>query len=331
MINLPVVGNAVFSVLDIEFADDEKGCKIVFSARNGNGKLATFETGTFFDNNNDEAMSPKHDICVSTAGGCTRRCEFCSVPSAALGFERLLTAEEIAYQIRYSVALRNPDGTLPNVVGMMGNGEPPDNAKNVIAGLMAVINDPTIDIDRVTLSTIGENQKGIFAFTKVFAGLEVPVALQFSLHVADEVKRRLIIPGKRSIAEIMPDVDYYAEVTGIPVKFNVVLMEKDGFTNASIKDAKQLAALLQAPSFYSGRQLAAPRRLKLSAYNPVPKLPFYGPAEETKTLFLETLAHEGVTTIKTFKGSGIEIDPVTGKGGFACGQLRATTFAQLSR
>lgn len=313
-------------VLNVEYADDGKGCKVVMQGKNQNGRPATFETGSFFDNGGDIEVEPKHDICVSTAGGCTRNCDFCAVPKAALGFERLLTTDEIVEQIRYAIDLRNPKAVVPNVVGLMGNGEPPDNVRAIIPALQTVIADSTRPINRVTISTIGENAKGIIALADAFAESPVPVKLQFSLHVADDEKRRRIIPGKRSVADIMSDVDYFAERTGHAVKFNIVLMETaDGFTNATKEDALALVKYLRSPSFYSGRPLQ--RRLKLSAYNPIPGFPYKSPEKHVRDSFVTTLLDLGIDKIKTFKGSGIDI--TGGKGGFACGQLRATTHILL--
>jgi len=309
-------------VISTEFADGDRGCKIVFRSYDKLGKPATYETGSFKDNGNASGVKDKHDICVSTAAGCTRNCGFCAVPKAELGFERLLTSTEIEAQVTSTISLRNKDNALPNVVGLMGNGEPPDNYKNVIPALQHLF-EQHVPIDRVTISTIGESSKGINALADAFAESDIPVKLQFSLHVANNAKRREIIPGKRTIEEIMYDVDRYAEVTGQPVKFNVVLMETDTFTNASVEDAIALASLLQQPSFFSGKPIA--RRLKMSAYNPIPGLPFRAPNQETRDLFVKTLRDHGVSEIKTFKGSGIDIDSENGTGGFACGQLRATT------
>jgi adenine C2-methylase RlmN of 23S rRNA A2503 and tRNA A37 len=315
-----------------EEADGGLGMKTVFiGKRASDGKIATFETGSFFDNGGVNDAPDKHDICISTAGGCTRSCTFCSVPGAELGFERLLTPREIVFQALYMMADRNPDDTMPNVIGLMGNGEPPDN-KAILPAVAKLALLP--NVDRITISTIGENVRGVGALATMAAKLDTdtPVKLQFSLHAADWDKRRVLVPGKASKEKVLTAVDNYAEVTGEAVKFNVVLMdgvkgsEYDGFTNASPEDAKLLAELLHSESAASGQPLG--RRLKLSAYNPVPGKPFTAPSEEARALFVDTLLREGITQIKTFKGSGIEIDEETGTGGFACGQLRATTAQQ---
>ncbi len=310
--------------LNYEYADGDKGLKVVYLGRREDGTAATFETGSFYDNGGVDTSPAKHDICVSTAGGCTRNCHFCSVPKAELGFERLLTADEIVAQVVHTATLRNPDATVPNVVGLMGNGEPPDNMA-VIPALRAL--DKTGIVNRVTISTIGENIKGIGRFAKTAAQLAMPVNLQVSVHSADDEKRRLIIPGRQPLAAVMDASDSWYAQTGQPVKHNVVLMEGtgdfEGFSNATPEDAKWLASLILQPA--RGASEPIPRRLKLSAFNPIPGVGFKAPDQETRELFVSTLIDEGVRDIKTFKGSGIDIDMQQGTGGFACGGLRATT------
>jgi 23S rRNA (adenine2503-C2)-methyltransferase len=312
-------------LMDRELAMGGTGCKYVFQDIDANGKKATFETGSFFDNGGLEGEVEKHDICVSTMGGCTRGCRFCAVSlEETLGYERILTAEEIVYQVVYAVRDRNPNDFLPNVLGLMGNGEPADNFQNVITAIQTLATMPDLSLNRVTISTIGESKKGLIAFTKAFQNFAFPVKLQFSLHVVDERKRREIIPGRRKIMNIMKDVDRYARLTGYPVKFNVVLMESDNFSNAGIDDAKAVAQLLQQPSFYDGE--TQERRLKLSAFNSIPGISFRTPSKEILEIYVRTLREMGIGEIKKFRGSGINIEGR--RGGFACGQLRATTFIQ---
>jgi adenine C2-methylase RlmN of 23S rRNA A2503 and tRNA A37 len=319
-------------LIDTEFTPDDLGMKIVFSAKREDGKVATFETGSFKDNGGNEELTDRHDICISTAGGCTRACEFCSVPKAALGFERLLTAPEMIIQTLYAISERNRDGAIPNVIGLMGNGEPPDNIA-VIPAVNFLAKRPELNVKRILFSTIGEAVGNIGRMATGFANLDMEVLMQFSLHSADEEKRRTIIKGRRPLINIMDAVDGYGETTGDPVKFNVVLMNGvdayQGFTNATVEDAKQLAKLLQSPSTVSGKPIK--RLLKLSAYNAIPGIPFVPPTDEDIAAFDATLAEEGITGIQYFRGSGRDIDSSKATGGFACGQLRATTQNALER
>lgn len=321
-------------VLDNEYADGDRGLKVVFQGQRDDGTVATFETGSFLDGQGENGEIIKHDICVSTAGGCTRHCTMCSVPIADIGFERLLTASEMVTQVTYAAQMRNIDHQLPNVVGFMGNGEPPDNASlapsiKMLANMVDGKGDKLVD--RMTISTIGENVRSIDELAVTCASLETSIRLQFSLHAVDEDKRRRIVPGKASLEKIMRTIDGWAEITGEPVKFNVVLMEGvgqfEGLSNATTEDAKKLAALLLSPSYSNSAPLV--RRLKLSAFNPIPGIDFRTPDEDARSTFVDTLRSEGIQIIKTFRGSGIEINPEQGKGGFACGQLRRTTGLRL--
>ncbi len=320
-------------VIDTELDPSQAGMKIVFSSRREDGKLATFETGSFKDNGGNSRLSDRHDICVSTAGGCTRNCEFCSVPTAALGFERLLTAEEMIVQTLYAIALRNRNSEMPNVVGLMGNGEPPDNIAVIPAVNFLAQRQSELGLMRILFSTIGEATKNIGKMATSFAKLDTEILMQFSLHAADEQKRRQIVPGRKSLDTIMEAVDGYSETTGDAVKFNVVLMNGintfKGFSNATNEDAKRLAELLNSPSNISGQPIR--RLLKLSAYNKIPGIPFVSPPEETVDEFTATLDTEGITDIQWFRGSGRDIDDQRTSGGFACGQLRATTRNVLGR
>lgn len=319
-------------VIDTEFTPDTLGMKVVFTGTRQDGKVATFEAGSFLDNGGLEDASDRHDICVSTAGGCTRSCRFCSVPISELGFERLLTAEEMVVQTMYMILERNREATMPNALGFMGNGEPPDNAA-VVPVVNYLAGKPELNIQRVTLSTIGENIAGIGRMARSFAQLDMRTILQFSLHAADETKRRSIIPGQKPLDKILEAVDGYSEVTGEPVKYNVVLMrgagDFEGFTNASPEDARMLAQTLTAPSTVSGGPIK--RLLKLSAYNSVPGVPFEPASPAEIEAFVDILARHDVAEIQWFRGSGIEIDEQKTIGGFACGQLRATTPNALAK
>lgn len=336
MTSFGTIGAPIIHAMSYEQADDGRGVKIVYRATRSDGVVATFETGSFLDKGGGEIDVDKHDICVSTAGGCTRSCRMCSVPNATLGFERLLTEDEIVAQAIHAAGLRNPTNTIPNVVGMMGNGEPPDNPSlfPAIKRLAQMRReDGTPFVDRFTISTIGEHTKGIISLADKCAELDATIRLQFSLHAVDETKRRLLVPGKAPMSKILQAVDYWTVKTGEPVKHNVVLMDGTGpyagFSNATKDDARKLAAHLLAPSSAPEGNLAIPRRLKLSAFNPIPGIFFTRPTEEARAEFVDVLRQEGIQEIKTFQGSGVDIDPISGAGGFACGQLRSTTARQM--
>jgi len=307
-----------------DVASNGDSIKYVFVGRDKN-KVATFETGSYITPSiNDEPS--KHDICVSTAGGCTRHCTFCAIPTAELGFERLLTDQEIVHQIEYAINQRSSENpNIYNVVGVMGNGEPPDNSENVAKAIHSLSRNPEYSIDRFVISTMGENLRGIDHLTEAFqpGSIQHKVFLQFSLHAAEEIKRRFLVPGKRSLSEIMKHLDRYSQETNNVLTLNITPMEIPGeFTNISQEDAQLVAQLVFSPSFYNGEALQ--RKVKISAYNPIPGNPFTVPDEVKVSQFVNWLHAYGIDDIHFFQGSARTINE-DGTGGHACGQLRANT------
>lgn len=293
-----------------------KGWKTVLNAEY-KGIVGDFEVGSFFDQEDSMGRPIKHDICVSTHAGCNRFCTHCATPTSPIPFQRLLTAEEIFAQVELAVRLRGRDD-VPNVIGLMGNGEPLGNTRNVL-GALQMMND--LPIKRATISTIGDSLDNIKTVTDAVASglFNFPVKFQYSLHAADEPTRDVIVPTKghkhQDIGSSVRAFDAFTMQTGFPVKYNVVLMENptSGFTNASKKHAYELAQLLLKAHTHTSEPVK--RILKLSAYNPHEKAPYQAPSQETIHSFLEVLAKEGITEIKTFQGT----TPL------ACGKLREGT------
>lgn len=314
LINMP--GHEAIKYTPPLTVSDGKGWKTVLSSER-KGVVGDFEVGSFFDQVDSMGRPIKHDICVSTHAGCNRFCTHCATPTSPIPFQRLLTAEEVFAQVELAVRLRGRDG-VPNVVGLMGNGEPLGNTRNVLEALQ-MMND--LPINRTTISTIGDSVDNIRTTTEaVSSGLfNFPVKFQYSLHAADESTRNVIVPTKgqkrQNIEGSISAFDEFTMKTGFPVKYNVVLMENpmNGFTNASRQHARDLARLLLKPHTHTLEPVK--RILKLSAYNPHEKAPYLAPSKETIHSFLEVLAEEGITEIKTFQGT----TPL------ACGKLREGT------
>ncbi|MCX7955918.1 MAG: radical SAM protein [Patescibacteria group bacterium] len=284
-----------------------KGEKIVFRGDNN----AIFETGSFFDQLDEDGRPIKHDICVSTMAGCNRICNHCFTPKSPIPFQRLLTPEEIYRQVHYAITKRGVQ-EIPNVVGLMGNGEPFGNTKNVIQALRLINEDPNLPVDRITISTIADNINGIGRFIEFIrdegASLRFPVSLQYSLHAVNPDKRQYIIPLRKgqNIEKAISLMDEYARITKRPVKYNVVLMEDPttGFSNVTEEDAVLLARLILADQ--------EKRMLKISAFNPHTATNFIKPSDEKIEAFLQVLSDEGIKEIKKFQGT----TPL------ACGKLR---------
>jgi len=312
-----------------EFAENGAAMKVTFLRQPEPGKQTlAFEMASFYDEG-------EHDICISTLAGCSRICTFCSVP-AYRGFDAYLTPQEIALQIDYAIKIRNPDHALPNIVGMMGNGEPFGNMKlseeerpYIFAAIERIASLP---IDRMTISTVGDKPDVLQKFVAFSQTLHTPfpIKLQFSLQTPFDAERKMLVPTAKPLAQTMNVLDEYTAVSGHPVKYNIVLLSarNGNYTNATAVHARAVSRLLQTASLYDG--MPVPRILKLSIYNPFPGSPFMPVSQASTQDYIKILHEHGVTAIKTFKGSGIEIDTHAHTGGFSCGQLAVTTRQSCS-
>ncbi|MCU0624677.1 MAG: 23S rRNA (adenine(2503)-C(2))-methyltransferase RlmN [Gemmatimonadaceae bacterium] len=92
-------------------------------------------------------------FCISSQAGCALKCAFCA--TGVMGFQRNLTAGEIAGQVR-ELALLDPP-ILPTTIVFMGMGEPLMNWSAVDTAL-TLLNDPRalgIGARHITVSTVG--------------------------------------------------------------------------------------------------------------------------------------------------------------------------------
>lgn len=96
----------------------------------------------------------------------------------------------------------------------------------------------------------------------------------------------------------------------------------DGSSNITEEDVSLLADFLLASSFHDGTLVK--RRFKISSYNEIPENRFKSPSVKDINEFVLSLIEKGVQDIYFFNGSNTLISD--GRGGHACGQLRATTF-----
>lgn len=312
-----------------EYAEHDTAMKVTFiRSSEPDNKPVAFEMASFYEEG-------EHNICVSTLAGCSRMCTFCSVPSYR-GFDAYLTPQEIVLQVAYAIHTRNSAHRLPNVVGLMGNGEPFGNMKLSAAGkpyLFEALQCLTcLPIDRMTISTVGDRPDVLQKFTEFAKTLQAPfpLKLQFSLQTPFDEERKKLIPTAKPVKQTIKVCDAYTAVYGQPVTYNLVLLAaKDGaYTNATSNHAKAVAALLRAPSLYDGTSVL--RIPKLSVYNPFPGSPFVPVLEAMAQRYIQTLRDNGVTAIKTFQGRGAVINEMKNTGGFSCGQLAVTTPNTIS-
>ena len=141
-------------------------------------------------------------LCVSTQAGCKMGCKFCMTGS--LGFQTQLTAAEILNQI-FSI----PEAQdLTNIV-FMGEGEPGDNADNVIASVNALTSSWGCGWSprRITISSVGylPGLKQLIEFT------ECHIAI--SLHNPFHAERQEIMPIDKvypidSVLELLSRYDW---------------------------------------------------------------------------------------------------------------------------
>lgn len=239
-------------------------------------------------------------LCVSTQVGCPVACVFCA--SGLAGVRRNLTAGEIVEQVLHARRLLPPERRLTNLV-VMGMGEPLLNLPNLLAALERV-HDPTgIDLGarRITVSTSGYPDR-----MRRFA--EVPQAynLAVSLHAADDVLRRELVPTARaSVAEIVAAArDVFARKRR-EVTFEVVLLAQ---VNDRPQDADALVRVLRG----------FPCTANLIAWNPVEEIAeqrrLRRPSDARVDAFAERLRRAGLNvTVRRSRGSDRSA---------ACGQLR---------
>lgn len=233
-------------------------------------------------------------VCVSSQVGCPMRCAFCATGKNK--FKRNLSAGEIIYQVLYFTGEEKE--TITNVV-FMGMGEPLLNYNNVLKAVRIMNSKDAMNmgIRRMTISTCGLPEK-----IKRLAREGLDVNLSVSLNAASEAIRSKLMPVNRDhpIRELISAVKYYTQMTGRRVTFDYVMIKEE---NDSIKDAKDLAALLEGMLCH----------VNLILFNKVKDSSFLCSSKERIELFLQILAHHGVNaTIRNSRGSDIRA---------ACGQL----------
>lgn len=241
-------------------------------------------------------------ICVSTQAGCAMDCQFCL--TARQGFKRNLQPSEITGQI-LTLKYALPDcPEIKNIV-MMGMGEPLANYDNVVKAIKNLTCDFGLGFSnrKVTVSTCG------LAPQIMKLGKDICINLAVSLNAHDnETRSRLMPINKKYPLEVLLDACKKYPMPGRRLlTFEYILM--DGI-NASVRDAKKLAALLKDQRC----------KLNLIVFNEYPGAPFKAPSPKTVEAFQKTLIDSHYTTmLRASKGSDILA---------ACGQLSGAYQAQ---
>ncbi|HNY42206.1 MAG TPA: 23S rRNA (adenine(2503)-C(2))-methyltransferase RlmN [Bryobacteraceae bacterium] len=237
-------------------------------------------------------------LCISSQIGCAVDCRFCL--TAAMGFERNLTAGEIAGQV-LAVAEDNElwtDQKRINVV-MMGQGEPFLNLPNVLKAIRLLCDPGGLNISprRITVSTSGITPR--FA---EFAAAEPRPKLAISLNASNEEQRRALMPitRKYSLAGLLDACRAYPLRPWERLTFEYVLLSG---VNDSEADARRLARMLS--------QLRA--KVNLIALNPGPGIPFESPGPERVARFQAIVRRSLPCFVRRSRGLDIFA---------ACGQLK---------
>ncbi|MEJ7809253.1 MAG: 23S rRNA (adenine(2503)-C(2))-methyltransferase RlmN [Gemmatimonadaceae bacterium] len=170
-------------------------------------------------------------LCISSQAGCALQCAFCA--TGAMGFQRNLSAWEIASQIREMRLLDEPL-TVTNVV-FMGMGEPLMNWQSVDRTL-TIINAPDglgIGARHVTVSTVGI-LPGIVALGE----RPEQFRLAISVHAPNDALRQQLMPinTKYPLATVIAAAARFER----RVTFEYVML---GGVNDAREHARQLAAL----------------------------------------------------------------------------------------
>ncbi len=243
----------------------------------------------------------RNTVCISTQIGCPIGCKFCA--SGMDGLVRNLLASEIFAQVHYVKHILQEDesANLTNIV-IMGIGEPFTNFDETMKALER-ISHPTWGLNisprRITLSTVG-----IIPKIEKLAELEKHIKLAISLHSADDLTRRKIIPGVRyKIQEIINAAHKYYLLTKKIVTIEYLMIQN---LNSTQGDAAKLAKLLLPFNF----------KVNLIPYNEVPGLLYKRPSKEIVLKFQKVLQNKNLNT-HIRDSLGREIDA-------ACGQLRIT-------
>lgn len=238
----------------------------------------------------------RRTICVSSQVGCVLDCAFCA--TGTMGFERNLTADEIAGQVQ-ALCAASGEGVreAPTNIVFMGMGEPFHNYENVIEAARA-LSDPhglSIAPGKITISTAG-----VLPMIQRFLSERHAWRLAVSVVSAFEEKRNRLMPATRrhSLTELRRVLESFPRRR---IMLEVPLL---GGINDKDEDAEALLA------FCAGLRI----RVNLIPWNPSALTPaFKRPAHETVLRFQRILRRDGMNVfIRNSLGQGVQS---------ACGQL----------
>jgi len=235
--------------------------------------------------------------------GCAVNCRFCL--TAKLGFQRNLTAGEIAGQVvavfsRHAVEVGRDRVNLV----FMGMGEPFLNYDNFMGAVRLLVREVGLSPQRMTVST-----SGIVPGIERFAAEppELCPKLAISLNAPNDATRSEIMPINRKwpIQSIIAAVRPVQLRPRERVTFEYVLL--GGVTDRP-EDAAEVARLI--------RRTGLPAKVNLIAWNPGPGINYATPQPEAVEAFRRALIDAGIPAyVRKPRGRDIYA---------ACGQLKRT-------
>jgi 23S rRNA (adenine2503-C2)-methyltransferase len=238
-------------------------------------------------------------LCVSTQAGCPLACAFCE--TGARGFQRNLSASEI-------LAQRESALQFANETSCPGDGDPDEFQTISCSGM----GEPLLNLDAVavalrhwhrhTTSTLHLSTLGILPQLPRLFSLDVPFALDLSLHATTDRVRTWLIPVNTrfpicTLLEMLFELNHRRRAL-----LTICYMLLDGL-NDSDEDLQRLLELLE------GRDAV----VELKKYNPVSRQCFRMSPPERFFTFLVTLRAAGISSY-IFGNEGLPINA-------GCGQL----------
>lgn len=223
-------------------------------------------------------------LCVSSQVGCRMNCRFCM--TGRQGFSGQLTAADILNQL-HSLPER---GDVTNVV-FMGQGEPLDNADNVLRATEILTADYGYawSPKRVTVSTVGV-RKGLKRFLD-----ESKCHLAVSLHSPFPDRRARLVPAENGygIREIVALLRKYDFTHQRRLSFEYTMFEG---VNDTPECARELSRLLGGLDC----------RMNLIRFHPFPGTDLKGTSEEGMLRFRNYLTRHGLfSTIRASRGEDV--------------------------
>lgn len=266
-----------FRIVKEQKSKDNVIHKIVFYHPLNRG---TFEACSFMRN-----YRKVFDICFSVMAGCSMGCKICATSYSKSPYERMLDFTEMLAQIYFAIQYRINDFEKDSkiTITFMGNGEPFLNLVNVMKTIEYIRAFPPRPIRGYNLSTVGVHVEKISDLAAFTNAVKEKIKLQFSLISLDPHVRQRLLPCAEPLERALLYLDNYAETTGIPVKYNVPLIE--GVNNTKQHLEFMADFILQKPCF---------RVLKISHYNTFLGSPYVGCSKEEMYRVYEYFTSRGI-------------------------------------